>query len=725
MCSTPCRTILNGSGQDKRVDSTNQPTTTAEWIRWGMDLERTQLTQYREMIHAYIKSHREHPLQNSWETICSLRDDLNNELDTFRTHQVVLFPSLTLSSLDPDSPEDATLQFPSQISRGRGAVPIDPTAIDHEIQLRCAQANSQILAVQDKTVTMSIIRSSRSLIIVVKRSKEQGEMLLDLEITIYNIAREALVHLGYMAADALKPFPPMKCSDTSRKDTHLFRMRGDSRVIGADSWRLLSGNSDATMLLEDISGHAGAPEASESESDPDELSPPAAGVQTRKRAGPSHRSPVKQRKTTSGAKSRVKVQKERTDGWIWSSDALMIPGETNKNVAAFKAESERVQFFRAEAEFFRWLEQYECKHIELFRVIERFRRDAEVWRKRAEQMASKKLKNPANQGAVIYARTQAAMWGRLRDRAAETFRSAESGANSHWVTATSFEGLVEKIAASRDELLSWMDDFRCQCVQVRGFHVKYTLVAIQTKCVTDAKVDVQESARAPTKQQPPHAQHLQATSVKNHHATQFSLAQVAVVACTSKYVHLQPTAAHRYPECLPRMPSGTASVKWTGRESSSCTVTAMRCHFVGWEGMQCGSRRAFEKRREEYGSVGEGAEKQRVGAKGMSESLVLAGLCVVCCDSDSGWERLDGGGMVWEERWLQTGWMGRARREKGRREKGRKRRGGGRKQATRQTLSANAIYPTIPVSYRDLLNARRNATGANERCTAVRQSYQR
>ncbi|KAJ7060080.1 hypothetical protein C8F01DRAFT_1370271 [Mycena amicta] len=416
----------HGSGQDKRVDSTNQPTTTAEWIRWGMDLERTQ-----EMIHAYIKSHREHPLQNSWETICSLRDDLNNELDTFRTHQVVLFPSLTLSSLDPDSPEDATLQFPSQISRGRGAVPIDPTAIDHEIQLRW-----------DNT-----------------RKAEQGEMLLDLEITIYNIAREALVHLGYMAADALKPFPPMKRSDTSRKDTHLFRMRGDSRVIGADSWRLLSGNSDATMLLEDISGHAGAPEASESESDPDELSPPAAGVQTRKRAGPSHRSPVKQRKTTSGAKSRVKVQKERTDGWIWSSDALMIPGETNKNVAAFKAESERVQFFRAEAEFFRWLEQYECKHIELFRVIERFRRAAEVWRKRAEQMASKKLKNPANQGAVIYARTQAAMWGRLRDRAAETFRSAESGANSHWVTATSFEGLVEKIAASRDELLSWMDDF--------------------------------------------------------------------------------------------------------------------------------------------------------------------------------------------------------------------------------------------------------------------------
>ncbi|KAJ7061417.1 hypothetical protein C8F01DRAFT_1369562 [Mycena amicta] len=450
----------HGSGQDKRVDSTNQPTTTAEWIRWGMDLERTQ-----EMIHAYVKSHREHPLQNTWETICSLRDDLNNELDTFRTHQVVLFPSLTLSSLDPDSPEDATLQFPSQISRGRGAVPIDPTAIDHEIQLRCAQANSQILAVQDKTVTMSIIRSSRSFdyrgqggITRAKRSKEQGEMLLDLEITIYNIAREALVRLGYMAADALKPFPPMKCSDTSRKDTHLFRMRGDSRVIGADSWRLLSGNSDTTMLLEDISGHAGAPEASESESDSDELSPPAAGVQTRKRAGPSHRSPVKQRKTTSGAKSRVKVQKERTDGWIWSSDALMIPGETNKNVAAFKAESERVQFFRAEAEFFRWLEQYECKHIELFRVIERFRRDAEVWRKRAEQMASKKLKNPANQGAVIYARTQAAMWGRLRDRAAETFRSAESGANSHWVTATSFEGLVEKIVASRDELLSWMDD---------------------------------------------------------------------------------------------------------------------------------------------------------------------------------------------------------------------------------------------------------------------------
>ncbi|KAJ7130993.1 hypothetical protein C8R44DRAFT_839124 [Mycena epipterygia] len=108
---------------------------------------------------------------------------------------------------------------------------------------------------------------------------------------------------------------------------------------------------------------------------------------------------------------------------------------------------------------YRWLEQYERKHAELMRVIERFRRDSEVWvglGDRADQQ------NGGINGAVSFARMQAAMYKRLEHNARVVFKSADSGAHHDWVSATTIDELVKKMDGWRDVVFRWMDDMNLQ-----------------------------------------------------------------------------------------------------------------------------------------------------------------------------------------------------------------------------------------------------------------------
>jgi hypothetical protein len=99
---------------------------------------------------------------------------------------------------------------------------------------------------------------------------------------------------------------------------------------------------------------------------------------------------------------------------------------------------------------YRWLELYERKHAELFRVIARFARDKVVWQGLAGRATER--------GAINYAHMQAAMSGRLEHNATVTFKTAESGAHHDWVSATSFDDLATKIDGWRDAVFKWMDD---------------------------------------------------------------------------------------------------------------------------------------------------------------------------------------------------------------------------------------------------------------------------
>ncbi|KAJ7884873.1 hypothetical protein B0H13DRAFT_2343513 [Mycena leptocephala] len=163
------------------------------------------------------------------------------------------------------------------------------------------------------------------------------------------------------------------------------------------------------------------------------------------------------RGTGKGKKDSAKRgrSKKKRDGWIWLESLMRGQGQSDEKLAAYKKESDRVQWFRAEAEMYCWLEQYECKHAELFHVIGRYRCNSVVW---AGQADHEEGQNGGLNGKVTYGRMQAAMHRRLEHNAKVIFKSAESGAHHDWVSATSFDELVAKIDGWRDVVFKWMDD---------------------------------------------------------------------------------------------------------------------------------------------------------------------------------------------------------------------------------------------------------------------------
>jgi hypothetical protein len=111
---------------------------------------------------------------------------------------------------------------------------------------------------------------------------------------------------------------------------------------------------------------------------------------------------------------------------------------------------------------YRWLEQYERKHAEGFRVLERFRCDSEVWKTLADR---EEAQNGGVNGAATFARMQATMYSRLEHNTKVVFKSSTLSAHHDWVSATSFDELVTKIDGWRDVVFKWMDDMVCTVEQ--------------------------------------------------------------------------------------------------------------------------------------------------------------------------------------------------------------------------------------------------------------------
>jgi hypothetical protein len=97
-------------------------------------------------VIALLKSHREHPTQETWASITKLRDTVNTDLKKFRERQREIYPRLKLSALDVDEPEITAIQLPSYRMK-HGTVEDDLELREAEIKLRCSQATSGILAV--------------------------------------------------------------------------------------------------------------------------------------------------------------------------------------------------------------------------------------------------------------------------------------------------------------------------------------------------------------------------------------------------------------------------------------------------------------------------------------------------------------------------------------------------------------------------------------------------
>ncbi|KAJ6631085.1 hypothetical protein B0H10DRAFT_2207466 [Mycena sp. CBHHK59/15] len=448
-------------------------TSVAKWIHDGMMIERDQL-----MAIALLGSHRKHPLQETWTSITTLRDSLNLNLKIFREHQREIYPRLTLSALELDEPELTAIQLPSyhmkhgqRPASGGVADDEDSQLREREITLRCTQATDRILAVRAACLALSAVKKARgddyrgqAGITRSQRNLQKAELMKDFRIAMYNKARAALIHMGHMAEDDTEPFAPLGRRDTRRKDTHLHRAKGDLRLFDGTAWYLQSGTTIREAASAPLSPNDREQESEED--DPQLLT----GTQTLKRSGHMLKSPRVHKRLKDIAPDDVlvepvsseaedsddleaspsKLAKERrgkgkgkpkkSDGWIWLEKMTrgQTPGDETK-LAEYKAESDRVQWFRAEAEMYRWLEAYERKHAELMRVDARFSRDN-------------------INGTVSFARMHAAMYKRLAHNAKVIFKSADSGAHHDWATATTLDELVIKVDRWRDVVFKWMDD---------------------------------------------------------------------------------------------------------------------------------------------------------------------------------------------------------------------------------------------------------------------------
>ncbi|KAF8179980.1 hypothetical protein K438DRAFT_1768634 [Mycena galopus ATCC 62051] len=460
----------------------------ARWIHDGITIERQQT-----LVVALLDSHRGHPLEETWTAITKLRDAVNVDLKNFREKQRSIYPHIKLSTLDVDEPELTVLQLPSYRMTKNRHEPWSKEELEvaeGEVKLRCSEAQNGILAVQDASLALSAVKRAREQdyrgqagVTHSHRNIQKAELMKTLEITVYNMHRTALIRLGHMAKDAVEPFPPLTYADTWRKETHLHCAKGDSRLFDGTAWYLQSGTTLSSaavdkMLLPVDNSH-------DSHDDDSEL---LMGTQTLKRKGTAGhtRSPRKAKwlkdiapddtvveppseaeesdldlelspsKPQQRGKQRAtrKKAKKKTEGGIWLETLTSGLKLGEGKLAVYKEESNRVQWFRAEVEMYRWLEQYECKHAELMRVIERFRRDSEVW----SGLADREEQCHGVNGAVTFGRMQAAMYRRLENNARVIFKSADSGAHADWVRATTFDELVAKIDGWRDVVFKWMDE---------------------------------------------------------------------------------------------------------------------------------------------------------------------------------------------------------------------------------------------------------------------------
>ncbi|KAJ6628808.1 hypothetical protein B0H10DRAFT_2209255 [Mycena sp. CBHHK59/15] len=393
-----------------------------------VDLSRQHATETHGI--ALLGSHRKHPLQETWTSITTLRDSLNLNLKTFRERQREIYPRLTLSALDLDEPELTAIQLPSyrmkhgqRPASGGVADDEDSQLREREITLRFKKARGD-----DYRGQVGVTRSQRNL--------QKAELMKDFRIAMYNKARAALIHMGHMAEDDTEPFAPLGAGTLAGRIRTYIGQRG-TRGSSMEQLGHMLKSPRVHKRLKDIAPDdvLVEPVSSEAE-DSDDLE-------------------VSPSKLAKERRGKGKGKPKKSDGWIWLEKMTrgQTPGDETK-LAEYKAESDRVQWFRAEAEMYRWLEAYERKHAELMRVDARFSRDNIVW----TGLADREEADNGQNGAVSFARMHAAMYKRLAHNAKVIFKSADSGAHHDWATATTLDELVIKVDRWRDVVFKWMDD---------------------------------------------------------------------------------------------------------------------------------------------------------------------------------------------------------------------------------------------------------------------------
>ncbi|KAJ3963612.1 hypothetical protein EV361DRAFT_956809 [Lentinula raphanica] len=147
-----------------------------------------------------------------------------------------------------------------------------------------------------------------------------------------------------------------------------------------------------------------------------------------------------------GGQSRRNEKKEKKyckDSWLWSKGTRNMDTE---EIQQWEVEGDRIQWFRAEAEMYRWMEQFESKHAEFERDIEYFRTMAKAW----SFLAKKNLAA----GYHAYTKRHAAMFTDLANDAELRYKQV---GHPGFMNLGGDEILADRVEEWRNKWLDWMD----------------------------------------------------------------------------------------------------------------------------------------------------------------------------------------------------------------------------------------------------------------------------
>ncbi|THU99408.1 hypothetical protein K435DRAFT_659064, partial [Dendrothele bispora CBS 962.96] len=377
---------------------------------------------------------------------------LNKALKDLRTRQSEVMPQLlplmtSTSSGRVLDPEDECLFLPSDISAADRVKYNLSTLALQEVSLREAQANEEICKVKSVCRSIGTMLLFRTKNIKGQDRKTRSEHAIanvfvkrDRHITAYNHARTTLIRLGHVnPSDPNSPFPLLRPEDTHRLDVDVKRWTGDLKRKDGLLWTLRA----ASDLLAGVEPDEDLPVGLDQDLVPVPLITPTKLTQRETRNLSCRSTPGKKRQ---GRKTRVSVPlKISKDSWLWSKGTRATIDQ--KALEEWEEEGDRVQWMRAEAEMYRWMEQFELKHAEFERTILFFRRTSNAWLS---------LANPAlSPGHGTFAKRQAAVYNDLAKDAELRYKAVGHPA---FIELPEDTILAQRVEEWRMQQLSWMKD---------------------------------------------------------------------------------------------------------------------------------------------------------------------------------------------------------------------------------------------------------------------------
>ncbi|THU85187.1 hypothetical protein K435DRAFT_869548 [Dendrothele bispora CBS 962.96] len=380
------------------------------------------------------------------------------------------------------TPETETLFLPSDLTaEDRVRFKLSVIA-NQEIALRQAQAEEEISKVKTIAKSISSLLQYRTKNIRGQDMKTRSEHQVanafikrDRHITAYNHARQALINLGDVdPQDPTSSYPTLRPEDTHRLPVDIKRRTGDSKRRDGLLWTI----GAASDLIAGVEPGDDLPIGLDQDLVPVPLVTPTQMTQrVSAPTGPRKKDvsapkPLRQvlgideededaiaaaagDESTLDARERRILKKEkkyRKDSWLWARGTRSKMSD--EELEAWEEEGDRVQWFRAEAEMYRWMEEFELKHAEFERTISHFRAMSSAWKSLAG--------TNDNLGHVASASRKAAMFTDLAEDALICFRKV---GHPDFVDRPDGLILADRVAEWRSCQLSWM--------KALGIHLAY------------------------------------------------------------------------------------------------------------------------------------------------------------------------------------------------------------------------------------------------------------